>query len=101
LLAVVAAAGHADPAAARRAFDAATARLIPGSSIPFAPPADPWPALDAGWAPLNDLDPRNKRVLVEALVAAVSDDGTVTASEAELLRATCALLRCPLPPLIS
>ena len=101
LVAVVAAAGNADPAAARDAFEAAVARLLPGVSVPYAPPKDPWPALDAGWEPLNDLDPRNKRVLVEAIVAAVSADAVVTAAEAELLRAACTVLRCPLPPLVA
>src|SRR3954447_6643175 len=100
LLAVVAAAGNPDAAAARRAFDTAVARLLPGRSVPLAPPADPWRALDAGWEALNGLDPRNKKVLVESLVAAVADDGVLTVAEAELLRTTCALLRCPLPPLV-
>ncbi|MFN2562669.1 MAG: M48 family metallopeptidase [Jatrophihabitans sp.] len=101
LLAVVAAAGNADAAAAGHAFAAAASRLLPGRQVPFAPPADPWAALDAGWDPLNTLDPRNKQVLVEALVAAVSDDGVLTAGEAELLRAACTVLRCPLPPLVA
>jgi hypothetical protein len=69
--------------------------------VPFDPPRDPWRALDDGWEPLNSLDARNKQVLVEALVAAISDDGVLTAEEAELLRATCGILRCPLPPLVS
>jgi Zn-dependent protease with chaperone function len=101
LLAVVAAAGNSDPAAAERAFAAAVSRLLPGRQVPFAPPADPWRALDAGWDPLNTLDPRNKQVLVESLVAAVSDDGVLTADEAELLRTACTVLRCPLPPLVA
>ena len=101
LLAVVAAAGNPDTGAAKRAFDTAAARLLPGTPVPYVPTADPWPALDAGWETLNSLDPRNKRVLVEALAAAVSADGAVTAAEAELLRATCTLLRCPLPPLVA
>jgi hypothetical protein len=101
LLAVVAAAGNPDPAAAERAFAAAVSRLLPGRRVPFAPPSDPWRALDAGWDPLNTLDPRNKQVLVESLVAAVSDDGVLTAAEAELLRTACAVLRCPLPPLVA
>jgi Zn-dependent protease with chaperone function len=101
LLATVAAAGNADPVAAQRAFTAAAARLLPGTAVPYAAPADPWRALDAGWEPLNGLDPRNKQVLVEALVAAVSDDGVLTAAEAELLRTACTVLRCPLPPLIA
>lgn len=100
LLATVAAAGNPDPGAARRAFAAAVGRLLPGRSVPYAPPGDPWRALDAGWVALNTLDPRNKQVLVEALVAAVSDDGVLSVAEAELLRTACALLRCPLPPLV-
>src|SRR4051794_24712199 len=100
LLAVVAAAGNPDAAAARRAFDTAVARLLPGRSVPLAPPADPWRARDAGSDALNGLEPRNKKVLVESLVAAVADDGVLTVAEAELLRTTCALLRCPLPPLV-
>jgi hypothetical protein len=101
LLATVAAAGNPDPAAAGRAFSAAVARLLPGRSVPYAPPADPWRALDAGWEPLDSLDPRNKQVIVESLVAAVSDDGVLTAAEAELLRTVCALVHCPLPPLVA
>jgi hypothetical protein len=34
-------------------------------------------------------------------VTAVSDDGVLTAEEAELLRAACAILHCPLPPLVA
>jgi Zn-dependent protease with chaperone function len=101
LLAVVAAAGNPDPAQAQRAFEAAVARLLPGRTVPYVPPGDAWQALDAGWEPLNSLNPRNKQVLVEALVAAVSADGVLTAEEAELLRTACALLRCPLPPLVA
>jgi Zn-dependent protease with chaperone function len=101
LLAAVAAAGNSRPDAAQRAFGAAVGRLLPGTSVPYQPPADPWRALDAGWEPLNGLDPRNKQMLIESLVAAVSDDGVLTAPEAELLRTTCALLRCPLPPLVA
>jgi hypothetical protein len=100
LLAVVAAAGNADPAAAEHAFMAAMARLLPGRPVRYAPPGDPWRTLDAGWEPLNGLDPQNKKALIEALVIAVSDDGVLTAEEAELLRTACGVLRCPLPPLV-
>jgi hypothetical protein len=69
--------------------------------VHYVPPGDPWRALDAGWDALNSLAPRNKQVLVESLVTAVSDDGLLTAEEAELLRTACAMLRCPLPPLVA
>jgi Zn-dependent protease with chaperone function len=101
LLAALAAAGNRDPAAAQQAYTAAVAQLAPGSSAPFQPPADTWRALDAGWAPLDSLDPRHKQALVEAMVAAVLADGVLTADEAELLRTACALLHCPLPSLVA
>jgi hypothetical protein len=100
LLAFVAAAGNPDRAAAERAFQSALARLLPGTTVQYVPPTEPWQALDAGWDALDSLDPRNKRVVVESLVAAVSDDGVVTVEEAELLRTACTLLHCPIPPLI-
>ena len=101
LLAAVAAAGNLDPAAADRAFHAGLTKLLPGSSMAYEPPPEMWQALDAGWLALDSLNEQNKRALVEALVAAVADDGVVTPSEAELLRTTCALVHCPLPPLIA
>lgn len=101
LLAVVAATGNDDPAAAQRAFVAAIAALIPGASVPYAPPTDTWRALDAVWAPLDDLEPKYKQRLIESLVVAIRDDGDLTLNEAELLRTTCALLHCPLPAFIA
>jgi Zn-dependent protease with chaperone function len=100
LLAAVAAAGNADAPKAQHAFAAAAAHLLPGTTLPYAPPAQTWPALDAGWEVLDGLDPRNKRVVVESLVIAVSDDGVLTVDEAELLRTACTLLHCPMPPLL-
>lgn len=102
LLAVIAAVGNADPAAAARAFGNAATRLYPqGPAVPFAPPPDPWRALDVGWPVLDGLAPGTKRQLVEALVVAVADDGVLQPAEAELLRTSCALLHCPLPPLVA
>jgi hypothetical protein len=101
VLAAVAAAGNPDPAAAERAFRSGLAKLLPGSSAGYNPPAEMWRALDAGWDALDSLNAQNKRVLVESLVAAIADDGVVTPSEAELLRTACALVHCPLPPLIA
>ena len=37
---------------------------------------------------------------MQALVRVISADGLVTLAEAELLRAVCAALHCPLPPLL-
>jgi hypothetical protein len=38
-------------------------------------------------------------MLVKAMVRAVSHDLRMTVAESELLRAICAALHCPLPPL--
>jgi hypothetical protein len=65
------------------------------------PPKDTWRALDAVWAPLDDLEPKYKQRLIEALVVAIRDDGDLTLNEAELLRTTCAVLHCPLPAFIA
>jgi Zn-dependent protease with chaperone function len=101
LLAAVAAAGNPDPAAAAHAFGAGAARLMPGVSMPaFNPPPGVF-ALDGVWQQLDALEPRHKRALIEALVAAVSDDGVLTVAEAELLRTACALLHCPLPAMVA
>ena len=57
--------------------------------------------LDEGWAALDALEPKAKQALVEAMVESVTHDGTVTASEAELLRAACGLMHVPLPALLA
>ncbi|MFZ2406070.1 MAG: M48 family metallopeptidase [Methylobacter sp.] len=52
---------------------------------------------------LNELDGlrmADKQALVSALVLTIAHDGKVTAQEAELLRAICATLHCPLPPFV-
>jgi len=41
-----------------------------------------------------------KEELVKALTVTMSHDGKVTVSEAELLRAVCIILHCPLPPFV-
>jgi Zn-dependent protease with chaperone function len=100
LLAAIAEAGHDDAADAERAFAAGVAALgVPGR--PYVPPADFAAALDAVWRPLDGLDPRHKRPLIEALVASVRADGVLAVAEAELLRTACALLHCPLPAMLS
>ena len=68
----------------------------------FAEP-DPtdWPvALDAALARLAALKPAAKELLVDGLGHTLRHDTTVRIEEAELVRAVCAVLRCPLPPLL-
>ena len=100
LLSVVAHYGQDTPAEAQRAYAAGMNNVLPETCIAYAPPADGVGALDAAWPALDALDPMGKSVLIEALVAAVSLDGKVTVSESELLRTVCAVLHCPLPPML-
>jgi hypothetical protein len=96
---VFATTGNDDPAAAQHAFATGVARLgVPAQT--YAPPRDFVAALDGVWGPLDSLDPQHKRPLIEALVAAIADDGVLAVAEAELLRTACALLHCPVPALL-
>ncbi len=98
LLAVIAGAGHADPAHARRAFLAGLARVFPRSTATWITPIGGVRALDQGWDALQGLEPLSKAMLLEALVEAASHDGRLAVAELELLRTVSALLDCPLPP---
>ena len=90
----------ADPAAAKRAFAAATAKLVlPNETL------DLWPVercdtahLDAALTRLTAVSPGIKRRIVNACANAVAADGKVTVREAELLRVVALCLGCPLPP---
>lgn len=100
LLAVLAQAGHADTASAMRAYMAGLSRVFPRLDAPYRPPADPQRALDDVWPVLDEVNLIGKELLLEGLVAAVSHDGRMSVSEAELLRVVCASLHCPLPPML-
>jgi Zn-dependent protease with chaperone function len=97
LLAVLAHAGHAQPAEAQRAFMAGMPHVLPQSSARYAPPAQGVAVLDDAWPRLDALLPKAKLMLVEALVATAAHDGRMTIPEAELLRIVCAILHAPLP----
>jgi len=97
LLAVLAHAGHAQPAEAQRAFMAGLPHVLPQSGARYAPPAHGVAVLDDVWPRLDALLPKAKLMLVEALVATAAHDGRMTIPEAELLRIVCAILHAPLP----
>jgi Zn-dependent protease with chaperone function len=76
-----------------------------GAQVLQIPPSVPSPAgLALGSAAALDalraLAPLEKGVLVTALFAAVTVDGTIRIAEAELMRLVGAVLECPLPPLL-
>jgi Zn-dependent protease with chaperone function len=101
LFAALAQTGHEDARAAHAAYDAGMQRLLPMAPPEYAPLPGNWiEALDPALTRLDRLPPLMKRELVEALVLTVSHDRRLTLGEAELLRAVCASLHCPLPPLV-
>jgi hypothetical protein len=97
LLSLIAHAGHADTAAAFNAGIAQLglrdAALLPRDRIT---PEAAGEALDR----LRALAPLAKALLVKAMFAVATADGTIRLGEAELLRLAGAVLDCPLPPLV-
>jgi hypothetical protein len=101
VLAALARSGNPDPGAAQQAFAAAFTHLQTSAPVPAMPARGSWRQLDACWPALDGLARLEKRLLVEAMVFTVLDDGKLTTQEAELLRAACALVHVPLPALIA
>ena len=101
LYTVVAHYGNADGDAARRAFQAGAQVVLPRAALDYRLPAQGLRALDVALKQLDRLKPAGKALLIEGLVAVLSADQRVTITEAELLRAICGALHCPLPPLLS
>jgi len=50
---------------------------------------------------LSRINAAGRESLIQAVTETVAHDGTLTSVEGELLRAVCASLDCPLPPIIS
>lgn len=93
--------GAPDAAAARRAYELGMHHLLPHHRPDYRP-VPGWPgALDRALACLDRLVPAAKEQLIEALVKTIGHDGRMTVAEAELLRAICASLHCPMPPLLA
>jgi Zn-dependent protease with chaperone function len=99
LLSVLALHGGEDETAARQAFEAGMQAVLPGIHPPYERPGHWPPRLDQALARLDRLQPPAKEKLVGALVRTVSHDQRMTVAESELVRAICAALHCPLPPL--
>jgi Zn-dependent protease with chaperone function len=104
LLAVTAAFGHDDPAAARAAFEAGLERLGAQREPTTRPDFDNLDGLrdterlDAALDTLSDLSLAAKRKVLGALLAVIRHDRKVEVAEVELFRAIAAVLGCPLPP---
>jgi Zn-dependent protease with chaperone function len=101
LFSVLAQHGQSDETSARRAYEAGMHHLFPRERPAYGI-AGPWSAaLDLALSRLDQLAPIAKEQLVEAMVATVTHDQQLTIGEAELLRAVCASVHCPLPPLVA
>jgi hypothetical protein len=100
LFAVLAVHGHDDERLAREAYELGLQRVLPREHLPCELPPD-WPKrLDAALDELATLQPFAKQALIEGLAVTAAHDGKLAVSEAELLRTVCAILRCPLPPIL-
>ena len=91
--------GTEDEQAARSAYEAGMEMVLPGMHPTFARIGHWPPRLDQALTRIDRLQPQAKSLLVKALVLTIAHDGRMTVSESELLRAICAVLHCPLPPL--
>jgi hypothetical protein len=100
LLGVLARHGHDDADVSRRAFAAGAEVLFPGTAIGFPQLPDWMATLDQALPALNALLPSAKETLILALATTVGHDQRIAIAEAELLRLTCSVLHCPLPPIL-
>jgi Zn-dependent protease with chaperone function len=102
LLRIVARHGHAEVRQQEQAFRAGAASFGKwGSKFEFAADHDySIKVLDDSLDILLALNGDGKKMLLQALTATVMWDKQLTVVEAELIRAICASLACPLPPLL-
>jgi Zn-dependent protease with chaperone function len=100
LFATLAQIGAQDEQAARMAYEVGIASVLPMRRPPFAVTPDWQQKLSAALPRLEQLHPFAKKAVIEGLVKTVANDEMLMDDEAELLRTVCALLHCPLPPLL-
>lgn len=100
LLEIYCSRSNRQPEAAARALAAGMQVLRMPAAKPLSP-ADNWaPAADAAIETLRSCTPKGREQVVAALVAAAACDGIINIPESELLRAFCAMLGCPVPPIL-
>ncbi len=102
LLSILARQGNADADSARRAFDAGIGVFGHwGGRYAYEPhDKDTVQTLDRSLDILLSLNGDGKRKLLDAITAAVLADKRLSVVESELIRAVCASLDCPLPPIL-
>jgi hypothetical protein len=94
--------GQPEPDHAAEAFAAGMRSFAGGDTTDRLPPREKCSLadFDAALQTLNQSAPAIKRRIVVACAACILEDQQVTVREAELLRAICDTLECPLPPLV-
>ncbi|MDB6041860.1 MAG: Peptidase Ste24p [Gammaproteobacteria bacterium] len=100
LFATLAQLGSQNERAARMAYEAGMSTVLPMHRPAFAPLENWAKELGKALPRLEQLHPFAKKVVIEGLVKTISNDEVLTEEESELLRTVCALLHCPLPPLL-
>jgi Zn-dependent protease with chaperone function len=101
LFAILAAQGAGEDTLARRAYEAGIAVVLKENQPPYREVAD-WPReLGDALARLATLRPIAKKGLIEGLVRCIAHDQKLSIEEGELLRTVCAVLHCPLPPILA
>jgi Zn-dependent protease with chaperone function len=100
LLSMLAYAGHRDLESAQHGFEQAQRMLGLANARFHAADAVQFEALDRALAAVEESAPAVKRQVLRAAVACIAADRTVTATEAELLRAMSASVGSPMPPLL-
>ena len=102
LLGAIAAYGHATKDGRQAAFAAAMQRLnLPADGQRYdVVDAKSLAELDASVDALRDIGFEDKSRLIDAIGAAVLQDGDVSLEEYELIRVICMTLQCPLPPFL-
>lgn len=85
---------------ARRAYEAGIAPLLPRIRPAYNIIEDWVPVFDPALDSLRALQAPAKQLVIEGLVRTIAHDDWLAPEEAELLRAICGVLECPLPPVL-
>ena len=112
LLGILAKRGHDSDERRREAFRAGLGEFGWADGVDYAPAGSgsvagdsvtggAFGALDRSLDILSALNAAGKERIVAALAATAAFDGRLAVAEAELLRAVCATLDCPLPPIFT
>jgi Zn-dependent protease with chaperone function len=98
VLSALAYVGQDRPEEIEQAFQAG-AKTLPGQIALLPLPECSLDKFDAALTELAGSGPSVKREIISAVAACIAFDGKVTLQEGVLLRAICAALACPLPPI--